>query len=210
MNYKIIQSNSKGNAVLIENILIDCGVPFKKINEAIDLSKVEVVLITHQHGDHLNIRTLKAIMKKNKKIRVYANKSVAHMLTHPDILTSSEMQRSYFLGLGYTLISGHMNIEPVKLYHDVENYGWRIETLYTQNNYSIFYATDTHTLEGIEAKDYDYYFIETNYTEENLNSFDRDRVVNVHLSKEQAHNFFITNKKESSVLIPLHKSERNY
>ena len=40
---------------------------------------------------------------------------------------------------------------PIKLYHDVPNCGYRIFI----NDKKIIYMTDTKTLEGITAKNYD-------------------------------------------------------
>lgn len=58
MRLKIINSNSRGNAYILENdteaLLIECGVRFIEIKHAIDfnLSKIVGCLITHSHGDH--------------------------------------------------------------------------------------------------------------------------------------------------------------
>ena len=55
MRLNVISSNSKGNAYVLENkdeiLLIEVGVPFKKIKEAINfnLDKVVGVLISHEH-----------------------------------------------------------------------------------------------------------------------------------------------------------------
>lgn len=49
MDYKLIASSSKGNALLIENkILIDCGVTFSKLKEYI--YNLKIVLLTHSHS----------------------------------------------------------------------------------------------------------------------------------------------------------------
>ena len=46
-------------------------------------------------------------------------------------------------------------ISPIKLYHDVPQCGYRVFF----EDYKVFYATDTRTLEGISAKDYDLYLV---------------------------------------------------
>lgn len=49
MNYEIIQTGSSGNAVVIGNeILIDCGVAFKKIEPY--AKRLNLVLLTHVHS----------------------------------------------------------------------------------------------------------------------------------------------------------------
>ena len=75
MEYKIIQSGSKGNAVIINNnILIDCGVPYMKLKDY--LKDIEYLFITHKHSDHLKKSTFKSIRNKWKHIKVYSNYDV--------------------------------------------------------------------------------------------------------------------------------------
>jgi len=58
MQLKVIGSNSKGNSYILENkteaLIIECGVKFSRIKEALDfnLSKVAGCLVTHEHLDH--------------------------------------------------------------------------------------------------------------------------------------------------------------
>ena len=47
----------------------------------------------------------------------------------------------------------YFSFQPIRLYHDVKNYGLRI--FYEKEK--IIYITDTKTVEGIVAKDYDLY-----------------------------------------------------
>ena len=41
---------------------------------------IDVVLITHEHQDHLHIESLKEVLKNNPNARIYTNKSVARLL----------------------------------------------------------------------------------------------------------------------------------
>ena len=67
--YKIISSGSDGNAVLyFDNILVDIGVPFSLLSGYI--SRLSLVLLTHEHGDHLNINTLKKLQSMRPGVRV--------------------------------------------------------------------------------------------------------------------------------------------
>ena len=118
------------------------------------------------------------------------------------------------LEIGKKYDYGAFQISPIKLYHDVENCGYR---LYFDNE-RVLYATDTATLDGISAVGYDWYFIEANYTEEDL----RERIAKKeadggyiyeysvpkrHLSKEQCDSFFEKNATEDSKLVYLHQHE---
>jgi phosphoribosyl 1,2-cyclic phosphodiesterase len=67
MFLRVIGSSSKGNAYILESetgsLLIECGIPFKKIQRALDfnLSGVLGVIATHSHADHTG--SAKEIMK---------------------------------------------------------------------------------------------------------------------------------------------------
>ncbi|MGK9479829.1 hypothetical protein QQG13_09200, partial [Melissococcus plutonius] len=59
LDYQVIASGSKGNAVRIKNVMVDCGIPFKKMKEA--LYECNYLLITHIHSDHIRPATLNKI-----------------------------------------------------------------------------------------------------------------------------------------------------
>jgi hypothetical protein len=102
---------------------------------------------------------------------------------------------------------GYFKIVPIKLFHDVENAGWRI----FYKEVKAIYCTDTKTLEGIKAIGYDFYLIEGNYEdEEELKTYAVDnvyynRVKNTHLSKEYARNWLLDNMGLNSVYEWMHE-----
>ena len=65
----VLASGSKGNAVIYgKSILVDCGVPFPLIKPY--LKEIQLILLTHEHGDHLNVATLKKIISERPALRV--------------------------------------------------------------------------------------------------------------------------------------------
>ena len=61
MHLHILASGSKGNAAVVEgptgSVLVDCGLSRKRLYErareaGCDLSRVEAILVTHEHSDH--------------------------------------------------------------------------------------------------------------------------------------------------------------
>ena len=56
LKINVIQSSSSGNAVEVSDdksrILLDAGLTYSKLSGAINVSGLEVVLITHEHMDH--------------------------------------------------------------------------------------------------------------------------------------------------------------
>jgi phosphoribosyl 1,2-cyclic phosphodiesterase len=203
--YKIIASGSTGNAVLYHgSILVDCGVPFSALKE--DLFGLKIVLLTHMHHDHINPLTFKKLVAERPTLRFGCG---AHMLP---FLKGVKNVDVFEVGKLYDY--GDFQISPIKLYHDVENFGYLID----YKGHKTIHCTDTATLEGITAKNYDLFALEHNYDEETVwetieaieskGGFAHQRgAINSHLSEQQARNFFFENKGENSQLIRLHESQ---
>ena len=201
--YKIIASGSDGNAVIYcDSILVDCGVSFNKIKPYI--KDIQLIMLTHEHSDHLNLSTLKKICFERPSLRVGCGEFLTQHLSEIKNVDIYEPNQMY----DYKLFQ----ISPIVLYHDVKNFGYRI----FKDGKKILHATDTCHLKGIEAKKYDLYAIESNYDEETIDAeikqaemsgkFPyRKYAVNSHLSEQQARNFFFENKGENSELIRLHE-----
>lgn len=204
MKVQVIATGSSGNAVLYDSVLVDCGVSYKMLTPY--LKQIKLILLTHIHSDHLNIRTIKKICKEYPLIRFASCDWLTHELLKADIknLDTLEIGKTYDYGIAL--------ISPVYLYHDVKNCGYRIFI----NNKKIFHATDTYTLEGITAKNYDIYAIECNYDEEiidyileNSNDYEHGyRSKLTHLSKQQAHEFVYNNASHDFEFIKLHQSSK--
>ena len=206
---KVINSGSEGNAVIYNNaIMVDCGVSLKAL-QAVKRS-LKIVLLTHKHGDHLKIRTLQRLQAERPTLRIACGDFLLEEL--PCIKNIDVLQ------VGKIYDYGAFKVSPVKLYHDVPNFGWRI---FLPNGQKIFHATDTVHLEGITAKGYDLYAIEHNYCEEYIQqAIEEARAngeythaygnINTHLSIQQARAFIEENRKESSEVLELHKSRSFY
>lgn len=207
MIYNIIETGSKGNAIVInDNILIDCGVSFKKL--APIYKELKIVLLTHIHNDHFNKTTIKKLGIERPTLRFACCEWLVDNLIDCGInksnIDSLEINKIY----DYKLFK----ICPIKLYHDVENCGYRIYI----DNQKMIYATDTKTLEGITAKDYDLYMLEGNYVEEEMQERIKEkeqnkqfvyeyRVIDTHLSKEQCDEFILDNANNNSEYVYLHE-----
>lgn len=206
---QVISSGSEGNAVIYNNaIMVDCGVSLKALSEV--KRSLKIVLLTHKHSDHLKIRTLQRLQAERPTLRVACGDFLLEEL--PCIKNIDVLQ------VGKIYDYGAFKVSPVKLYHDVPNFGWRI---FLPNGQKIFHATDTVHLEGITAKGYDLYAIEHNYCEEYIQqAIEEARAngeythaygnINTHLSIQQAMAFIKENRKESSGVLELHKSRSFY
>lgn len=202
MNYKIINSGSDGNGMIIEDtILIDCGISFKKLNEY--YKRLEIVLLTHIHGDHFNKKTISKLAIERPTLRF----GCCEWLVEDLIKCGVNKKNVDVLEIGKIYDYRDFKVVPIKLYHDVPNCGYKLRLGVNK----LIYATDTNKIEHIEAKNYDYYFIEGNYEDEEelhsraVNDFYEDRVKKTHLSKVQATEWLMKNMGKNSKYIFMHE-----
>lgn len=207
MNYNIISTGSQGNAIVLnEIILIDCGVPFKDLKDV--YKDLKIVLLTHIHGDHFNKTTIRKLAAERPTLRF----ACCSWLFRELMQCGVSIHNIDVLEIGRIYSYKTFQVSAVKLYHDVDNAGWRV----FQNAEKAIYMTDTVTLEGIKAKNYDLYLIEANYITEELEERIRSkeaageyvyeyRVRNVHLSKEKADEWLYNNMGENSEAIYIHQ-----
>ena len=209
-NIHILGSSSKGNAIVyFDEIMVDCGVNYQTLKPVED--NIRLVLLTHRHGDHFKTTTMKSLAKNRPSLLWGVPEHLE------DLFLKLDIPNYVVFNEGKAYSFGDYIISPFKLYHDVPNVGWRI--INKPKDYKIFHATDTFTLDGIQAKGYDLYALEFNH--------DADRIMDDiisklssgeyayevksmenHLSFQKAQAFFDENKKGSSELVKLHISSR--
>ena len=207
MNYKIISSCSTGNATIIRDIiLIDCGVTFKKLEKY--YKQLKIVLLTHIHSDHFKKETIRKLAQERPTLRF----ACCEWLLQPLLECGVLRKNIDVLQIGTRYDYKLFKIVPIKLYHDVPQCGYRI----LFDDYKVIYMTDTRTVEGIVAKNYDLYLVEGNYEEEELEQrikqkqeeglyYYESRVRNTHLSKGQATDFLLNNMGENSKYVFMHE-----
>lgn len=204
MNYKIIQTGKSGNCVLINDILVDCGVPFERI--APYINGVNYVLLTHIHSDHVNKETLESIKQLYPHIAVIGNREVHERFGVTHVITPG----------GFGLKMPHYVFEGIELSHSVMTTGftWR------DRGKDILFCVDTANLDNVPRRTYDYMFLESNYDAELIHDIEawielrkRMRLTEYrrHLSRQEAQNFFQQHRNtDHSVLIELHQSDTFY
>lgn len=208
ITYKIINSGSDGNAVIINDIiLIDCGVPYNKLHSYIN--KLSIVLLTHIHSDHFKVSTIKKLAIERPALRF----ACCSYLAAPLIAAGVPSRNIDVLETGITADYGLFKVKPIHLTHNVPNCGYK---LYFGSE-KMMYATDTATLDGITAKGYDLYMIEGNYDENSILQTAADKVSNGeysyekdvplrHLSIQQCEKFIADNADfQKSVYLVMHR-----
>lgn len=203
MKYEIISSGSQGNCVVINDVMVDCGVSFNKIKE--HLYDIKYLLLTHIHSDHVKPSTLSKIKELFPTIIIIGNYEVHHTYETDRIANA-----------GYDVVTDDYDFKPFECVHDVVTYGFT----WTYEYKSIIYATDTSSMKHAPTGKYDYIFIESNHAEKKLELAANNQSKagynpylsgKRHLSTEQAKAFYYTNRKDrDSEFIELHRSSRFY
>lgn len=209
ISYHVISTGSKGNAVIIEqNILIDCGVPFKAIKPFV--KDIKLVLLTHIHGDHFNKATIKRMAAERPTVRF----GCGWWLVEPLVSAGVEKKNIDVLDEGTMYGYGICNVIPFRLVHNVHNCGYKLHFPHGK----VFYATDTNSLDGVSAPNYDLYLVEANYEDEEIRERIAEKKLNGeyiyeyaamqnHLSKAKCNDFLAKNMGPNSVFVYLHMHE---
>lgn len=216
MNIDILATGSSGNAVVInDEILIDCGVSMKKLQESRYIKKLKLVLLTHWHLDHFNPSTVGRLHSERPILRFGMCEWMVHKAW--DAGVSKRVIDVFEPGLLKTYDGGRLCIKPELLVHDVPNCAWKIhiyDPLCSEGD-SLFYATDTGTLEGVSSYHYNTYLIEANHTQSEIAARIAEkqaagefayeyRAAANHLSQEQALDWLAKNAGPNSKYVFLH------
>jgi hypothetical protein len=208
MKYEIIETGSTGNAIVFNDVvMVDCGVSFKKLTPF--YQKLQLVLLTHIHGDHFNKATIKRLAAERPTLRWGCLGYLVAPLVECGVskgnidVFSRDIPCMYF----------QWTVTCFELEHDVPNCGYKI--YFSLCAETIVYATDTNSLPDLP--DCDFYFIEANYKnveeleertraklESGEHSYEK-RVSDYHMSEEYATNWLVRNGKPSSKHVFLHE-----
>lgn len=213
MKYEIIGSSSKGNAIVLEDIiLLDCGVSYTKLYEC--LKKIKLIFVSHLHKDHLLPSTIKKIAYEHPNIKFIVSSYDVYIK-----LTDCGVNRKNVYKLNpnvwYDLKAFKVKTQPV--FHDVQNHCIHIEI----NGKKAIYIVDTNNVNNITAKNYDLFLIENNYQKDVLQKhidecedenklYYLNRVPKTHLSAEECNSFLIENMGDNSEFCYIHQSTYNY
>ena len=159
LEVRILSSGSKGNCTIIGGrIAIDAGLTYKGIEPYEE--GLEVVLFTHRHSDHFRKACVKGLAKRSERLF-----GVPDYLVEEARNSGVKDAQIVPVNAGDEVRFNGFTVIPVRLRHDVPNQGYKI---HLDSGERIFFATDTGSLDGIEAKNYDLYLVEANYTEADM------------------------------------------
>ncbi|MEX2028976.1 MAG: MBL fold metallo-hydrolase [Candidatus Paceibacterota bacterium] len=110
-----------------ERIMTDPGGYTTSQNEE---KNITAVLITHEHGDHLHIGSLKKVLENNPGAVVITNASVGKILSEEGIkYTIVEEKQSFEIGSIKIKGFGNLHAEIYGTYGQVQNTGYMIDGL---------------------------------------------------------------------------------
>lgn len=190
MKIEVIASGSAGNCYKISNedttLLIECGIPYKKIQEALNFKVTDIagVLVSHEHMDHA--KACKDLIKAG--VDLYMTKGTKEALN----LESHRIKTLTMYGSSYLdLEIGGFKIRPFITIHDAkEPVGFLIYDCLAREE--LVFITDTQY--SIYSFKPDYFMIEVNYVRKRINENScispdlRERIKKNHMSLETAIN----------------------
>ena len=190
---RTLATGSTGNCYLIDDgetrLLIELGVQFKKIQQALnyETSKVAACLISHSHKDHC--KGVQGAL--DASLDVYMSK-----VTASEIGIQHNRIRRY--GNKQQFSIGTFTILPFDVQHDVENHGFLIQS---DNGSKLLFATDTYYVK-YRFKGLTHLMIECNYSRKILDEntevgripeFLANRIISSHFSLENLLEFLKAN-----------------
>lgn len=177
MKIKIIASGSSGNCYHIYDgisaLLIECGLPIKKIKEGcnFDFTRVKGCLLSHQHMDHaLSAEKIMLI-----GVDLYTSEETATAL-------NLDSHRLHFIKPFRGEKIGTFEVFPFDVHHDVPTLGFLIYSYATKEK--LLFITDS-AYTNYKFPGLDYIMVEANHSEEAISGEeDAHRLRRSHMSIE--------------------------
>ena len=194
MKIEVIASGSAGNCYRVSNedttLLIECGIPYKKIQEALNFKVTDIdgVLISHEHGDHA--KACKDLITAGVDLYMTKGTKEALKLDSHRIKTIDFYSKYINRDMGFFEI-GSFKVKAFETIHDAkEPVGFVIYDSLEREE--LVFITDTQY--SIYNFSPDYLMVEINYDRETINENPglndklRERIKKNHMSLETAIN----------------------
>lgn len=184
---KTLASSSSGNCFILSDntttILLECGIPFKKIQQGVgfNLSGVSGVLVTHSHKDHSH--AVSDLIKSG--INCYMSAGCARELNISGYRVKTVPALKPFT-------VGTFKVIPFDVKHDcAEPFGYLVKSEATGK--SVLFLTDTYYV-SYQFKGVDVVMIECNYITDRLMNSDthpelKKRLLTSHMSLDSCLKF---------------------
>lgn len=220
---KVISTGSQsGNSVALFNgeIVVDLGIKTTNKDLAEVLPTVKYILLTHEHGDHIHIPTLRYILKRRPSVKIIGGKWMQEYLN----LKAPNEFRLDIVEAGKVYKYDKYIFSPFGVSHNVPNIGYHVYYIADKNttdlgekSFKTIYITDSGSYPNdLRAPDYHIYMLEMNYLESSIHEdiqreideigfSHRTRSLEDHLSLEQSERWHKA-QGGKGVVVPLHMS----
>ena len=215
MTCDIIATGSSGNAVVIGgNVLVDCGVSWRQLMPYI--RQIELLLLTHEHGDHFNRGTIKRLYNERPGLLIGTHKALvgklAELVPLKSIRVIDSPETEIALRSGFPL---YVSCERIP--HNAINVCYKLRFARDgKPDERVFYATDTVSLDHVRAESYDLYLVEANHTMADIEARIAEKEANGeyayeiqaaknHMSREDAESWLRANAGTNSRYVFLHQ-----
>lgn len=199
-------SGSSGNGYVIDDghtqLMIECGVPFRKIKREMghDFSRVAGLLISHEHRDHC--KSIKAVIE-GTAVEVFTTAGTRKAMLDDQALKLGPLDRYRFNTLKYRITTqiGTWFVTPFEVQHDVqEPCGFLIDN--TSGDRLVF-ITDSYYVK-YRFPNVTHMMIEANYSKDVIDEkmttgFDvkrKTRLLESHFDFNQTKEFIKANKSD--------------
>lgn len=221
---EIIATGSSGNLNLIDGVIaIDAGLPAR--DAAPYLERVEHILVSHRHKDHVNPPVVRWLMQKRPTVLrfgLHMNESCWNMIaaTGKWGAEAAAMRRAEMLDesthLSLNTSKGTYTVDTYPLVHDVPIQGF---VLTNPQGETLIHATDTETMSHAPSGPFDCLLVEGNWDEDRLfdamedalscddfDALNRATQNYRHLSVQACAEFITTHSRPGSRAWQLHES----
>ena len=191
MNFRSLASGSSGNAYLLtfgeESVLIECGIPWKKVQEAMHFNtrRIRFCLVSHSHADHAG--HIKEVLKAG--IDVYGPSDIQdtwRICSH----------RFQFLHPEETVGGMGLIAKSFECVHDVPCYGWIIAH-HGRDSWKAVYLPDTSYSPVRFGPGITHFLLSVNWSHEtlskDLNQKYRRHVLSSHMSLDTCKKLLMAN-----------------
>lgn len=195
-------SAEQGTAIFVKPIhtLFDIGVDYKSISEI--ENTIDLIVISHEHSDHLNWHTLEHIIKRRPLIRIIMPEFV-------EIPIAYENLRSKIIVLANAMIENmiirtgeEISVQGIETPHGAEK---TMAYDVSFHGSRLLFSTDLSSTKTLPQKElFDLLMIETNYDEDEFVSKNGSGGAVNHLSVQEAISYGIPHLTDYGKLIPLH------
>lgn len=234
---QIFGSSSSGNSIYFKKprLLIDLGFPYKRYFEYDPnlFLKIDYIMLTHEHRDHLNVATMLKICEVYPAIKFIIPINMWNDMLTPDFIVKHKFKLDRLLASKNHIIKANAPIRLTNQSGDIINYlphvtahgpitNCAIELIYAHTH--LLYASDldsylpdqTRHTQGLPMDSnnkFDIICLEANYDENILYNYIRKHPTSFrakenlrHTSEQTAWKYVERFLKPNGIFIPLHAS----